>query len=251
MACQVGADKLDAYLDGELSGVEEVRLREHLRGCGACSVDGLERLQLKRAIQAAGQRFRADAALRDRIHRSLVTRESRGRAWKWLPALAAATVAAGLVVGVLFVKRSQQRARDRYLLGELVDLHVATLASSNPVDVVSSDRHTVKPWFQGKIPFTFNLPELQGTPFVLVGGRVNYLNQAPGAELIFRVRQHQISVFVFQESARQGLATREMALTDLSFGIRSWSQGGLRYFVLGDASAQDLDQLGSLLRAAT
>jgi len=250
MACQVGADKLDAYLDGELSGVEEVRLREHLRGCGACSVDGLERLQLKRAIQAAGQRFRADAALRDGIHRSLVTRESRGRAWKWLPALAAATVAAGLVVGVLFVKRSQQRARDRYLLGELVDLHVATLASSNPVDVVSSDRHTVKPWFQGKIPFTFNLPELQGTPFVLVGGRVNYLNQAPGAELIFRVRQHQISVFVFQESARQGLATREMALTDLSFGIRSWSQGGLRYFVLGDASAQDLDQLGSLLRAA-
>ena len=250
MACQVGADKLDAYLDGELSGAEEAMLREHLRGCGACSVDGLERLQLKRAIQAAGQRFRADAALRDGIHRSLVTRESRGRAWKWLPALAAATVAAGLVVGVLFVKRSQQRARDRYLLGELVDLHVATLASSNPVDVVSSDRHTVKPWFQGKIPFTFNLPELQGTPFVLVGGRVNYLNQAPGAELIFRVRQHQISVFVFQESARQGLATREMALTDLSFGIRSWSQGGLRYFVLGDASAQDLDQLGSLLRAA-
>jgi anti-sigma factor RsiW len=251
MACRVGADKLDAYLDGELRGAEEAQLREHLRGCGACSVDGLERLQLKRAIQAAGQRFQPDAALRDRIQQSLVTTGSKRRTWKWLPALAVATAAAVLVVGVLFVRRSQQRAWDRYLLGELVDQHVTTLASSNPVDVVSSDRHTVKPWFEGKIPFTFNLPELPGTSFVLVGGRVNYLNQAPGAELIFRVRQHQISVFIFQESAIQGLATGETAFSDLSFGIRSWSRGGLRYFVVGDASAQDLDQLSSLLRAAT
>ena len=64
-------------------------------------------------------------------------------------------------------------------MSELVDLHVATLASSNPIDVVSSDRHTVKPWFEGKIPFTFNLPELQNSPFTLVGGRVSYLNQSP------------------------------------------------------------------------
>jgi anti-sigma factor RsiW len=251
MACQVGADKLDAYLDGELSAAEEAKLREHLRGCAACSADGLERLQLKRAIQAAGQRFRPDAALRHRIHKSLVPTGSTWRSRKWLPALAVAAAAAVLALGVLFVNRSQQRAGDRYLLGELVDLHVTTLASSNPVDVLSSDRHTVKPWFEGKIPFTFNLPELQGTPFVLLGGRVNYLHQAPGAELIFRVRQHQISVFIFQESAIKGLATRETAFSDLSFGVRSWSRGGLHYFVLGDASAPDLDQLSRLLRAAT
>ena len=250
MACRVGVDKLDAYLDGELSAAEEAELREHLRGCAACSLDGLERLQLKRAIHAAGQRFWPDLALRDRIQESLVPTRSRGRSRKWLPALAVAT-AAVLVVGVLFVKRSQPRVRDRYLLSELVDLHVTTLASSNPVDVLSSDRHTVKPWFEGKLPFTFNLPELQGTPFVLLGGRVNYLQQAPGAELIFRVRQHQISVFIFQESAVKGLATRETAFSDLSFGVRSWSRGGLQYFVLGDASAPDLDQLSNLLRAAT
>jgi anti-sigma factor RsiW len=124
---------------------------------------------------------------------------------------------------------------------------VATLASANPVDVVSTDRHTVKPWFEGKIPFTFNLPELQGSPFVLVGGRVSYLSQSPGAELIFRVRQHQISVFIFQE---RGPSDAHEARTALSFEVRSWRHNGLRYVVIGDASPQDLDRLSELLKAA-
>ena len=110
--------------------------------------------------------------------------------------LAATAAAVLLVVAVLVTVK---RNGEQQLMSELVDQHVATLASPNPVDVVSTDRHTVKPWFAGKIPFTFNLPELQDSPFVLVGGRVSYLNQSPGAELIFRVRQHQISVFIFQE----------------------------------------------------
>jgi anti-sigma factor RsiW len=135
-------------------------------------------------------------------------------------------------------------------MSELVDQHVATMASSNPVDVVSSDRHTVKPWFAGKIPFTFNLPELQGSPFVLVGGRVSYLAQSPGAELIFRVRQHQISVFIFQAKELTGGSGNEAARSALSFEVRSWQHNGLRYFVIGDASAQDLDKLGELIKAA-
>ena len=134
-------------------------------------------------------------------------------------------------------------------MSELADLHVATLASSNPVDVVSTDRHTVKPWFAGRIPFTFNLPELQGSPFVLVGGRVSYLEQSPGAELIYRVRLHQISVFIFQEKDLRN-AGRNEVLTARSFGVRSWSHNGLRYFVIGDASPQDLDKLSELLKAA-
>jgi len=134
------------------------------------------------------------------------------------------------------------------LLSELADLHVATLASSNPVDVVSTDRHTVKPWFAGKIPFTFNLPELQDSAFTLVGGKVSYLNQSPGAELIFRVRQHQISVFIFQEQVL-GNVRPEDAVTALSFNVRSWSHNGLRYFVIGDASPEDLDKLSGLIKA--
>jgi len=90
---------------------------------------------------------------------------------------------------------------------------------------------------------------LQDSPFVLVGGRVTYLNQSPGAELIFRVRQHQISVFIFQEKDLRNIGGNA-ALTANSFGVRSWSHNGLRYFVIGDASAQDLDKLSELLQAA-
>jgi anti-sigma factor RsiW len=248
MACELWVGKLDAYLDGELLSAEEVAVREHLRSCAGCAADGLERLQMKRAIQAAGQRFVPDPAFRARMQKGFAVSQPSRLNFRWFPALAA--VAAIVIVGVLLVAQNRVRAHDRDLVSELADLHVATLASSNPVDVVSTDRHTVKPWFAGKIPFTFNLPELQGTPFVLVGGRISYLNQSSGAELIFRTRQHQISVFIFQERALGQTITTEKAQTALSFNIRSWNRNGLSYFLIGDASSEDLDKLSDLLKAS-
>jgi anti-sigma factor RsiW len=107
----------------------------------------------------------------------------------------------------------------------------------------------VKPWFQGKIPFTFNLPELQNSEFTLVGGRVAYLGQAPGAELIYQIRKHQISVFIFQDHAvGQALGLTSQPQKELSFNIESWSQDGLRYFLIGDASGDDIRQLADLLK---
>jgi anti-sigma factor RsiW len=123
------------------------------------------------------------------------------------------------------------------------------MASANPVDVISTDRHTVKPWFQGKLPFTFNLPELQNSPFKLVGGRVAYFKHSAGAQLLFELRNHQMSVFILQDQAGmipfETGATREMA-----FNVETWSEGGLRYVVLGDANASDIHELSELLRAA-
>jgi anti-sigma factor RsiW len=249
MACQLWSEKVDTYLDGELSADEERALREHLHGCAACSSDGLARLQAKRALQSAGHRFVPDSAFRARVQRSLRASRSARSRWQWLPALAIGAALALLVFGSLTISRD--RSREQHLIGELADLHVSTLASSSPVDVVSTDRHTVKPWFEGRIPFTFNLPELEGSPFVLVGGRVSYLNQSPGAELIFRLRQHQISVFIFQERVAEGIHAKETASTELSFGIRSWTRRGLRYFVIGDASSEDLDKLSDLLKSST
>jgi anti-sigma factor RsiW len=154
-----------------------------------------------------------------------------------------------LTASIFLLTLQHNRTSQQQLISELVDQHVAILASANPVDVVSTDRHTVKPWFAGKIPFTFNLPELQGSPFVLVGGRVSYLSQSPGAELIFRVRQHQISVFIFQDQPGSS-RTNESVRTALSFQVRTWSLNGLQYFVIGDASPQDLDNLSTLIKNA-
>ena len=111
-------------------------------------------------------------------------------------------------------------------------------------------RSTVKPWFAGKIPFTFNLPDLQGTDFTLLGGRVTYLEQMPGAHLIYRVRQHQISVFIFQQRAGQTAISSSSPVSRLSFTMESWTKNGLRYFVVSDVGAQDIERLSKLLRAA-
>jgi anti-sigma factor RsiW len=127
---------------------------------------------------------------------------------------------------------------------------VTTLASANPVDVISTDRHNVKPWFAGKIPFTFDLPELQGTGFELVGGRVGYIEQSPGAQLLYRIRKHQVSVFIFQSrSLPQNVAFAEDRTTDArSFHLESWQRNGLQYFVIGDVAQEDIHSLASLFK---
>jgi anti-sigma factor RsiW len=247
MESQHWTEKLDLYLDGELPPDEERALREHLRECPACAADALDRMQMKRAVHAAGVRFQPDAAFRARVQQRVSVRKTARAGWQWAVGLGA--VAAVLLLAILpWTLQYREHVREQGLVGELVDQHVATLASANPVDVVSTDRHTVKPWFEGKVPFTFDLPELQGTPFVLVGGRVTYIHQAPGAELIFRLRQHQISVFIVQENATDGCAATP-ARADLSFHVRSWERDGLCYFAVGDVGADDLNQLAGLLNA--
>jgi anti-sigma factor RsiW len=148
----------------------------------------------------------------------------------------------------LYVTR--ENARRQRVYSELADLHVTTLASATPVDVVSSDRHTVKPWFEGRIPFSFNLPDLNGSGFTLVGGRITYFAQTPGAHLIFRLRNHEISVFIFQDRGLESANLSSGVIHALSFTVDNWAQNGLRYFVVGDVSSDDIAALSRLLRGA-
>jgi anti-sigma factor RsiW len=165
------------------------------------------------------------------------------------PAVFALSAAALVLVAALAAVHLQDRDRERRVVSELVDLHVATLASSNPVDVVSTDRHTVKPWFEGKLPFTFDLPDLQGSPFTLIGGRTAYLNQSAGAELIFRVRQHNLSVFIFQERALGSACAGTAETSELNFHLERWSRNGLCYFVVGDVNHDELEKLATLMKS--
>jgi anti-sigma factor RsiW len=249
MICDAWTEKLDAYLDGELASPDAKAFSDHLRGCSGCAAESLSRVQQKRAVQAAGARYTPDPAFRARIQQKIAARPPARRFRLWLPALATAMVM--VIAGAALLTLNRSRSSQQQVLSELADLHIATLASANPVDVVSSDRHTVKPWFAGKIPFTFNVPELQDSPFVLVGARVSYLHQSPGAELIFRLRLHQISVFIFQERALGAVQITDSIQSAQSFNVRTWSHNGLRYFVISDVGAQDLDKLSELMKAAS
>src|ERR1700691_1964378 len=245
MVCESWKAKLDTYLDGEVPEGEMHSFDAHVRSCPSCSVDALTRVQMKRAIQAAGKRYTPGAEFRKRMQQKIAAKPQRSFGLGWTLAAAAAVI---LVVGTLTSAYLGTRSGRDQVFSEIADLHVATLASSSPVDVVSTDRHTVKPWFQGKIPFAFSLPELQNSEFSLLGGRMTYLDQTPGAHLIYDVRKHHISVFVFQErslSLSLSLSARlngnSFSPKQLPFNTETWRQGGLRYFVIGDASAADID----------
>src|SRR2546427_9955116 len=247
MVCESWRAKLDNYLDGELPSEEMRAFGTNVQSCRFCATDALVRLQLKRSIRAAGKRFTPSAEFRRRVQQSIAAKPRRGIArFSWM--IATAMIGFLLVAGLAPTYLGRQRAGREQVYSELADLHVATLAGSSPVDVVSTDRHTVKPWFQGKIPFTFDLPELQNSEFSLLGGRITYLGQTPGAHLIYDVRKHKISVFIFQEGSLRGRWDEESPVTkELSFNMETWSQGSLRYCILVDEFTVDIINLAELL----
>jgi|SRR5271165_1371677 len=247
MVCESWKEKLDTYLDGELSESEMRTFDAHVRSCPSCSADALARTQMKRAVQIAGKRFTPSPDFRKRVQQSVAPKPRRSFKFGW--ALAAAFVVI-LVIGLPALNYLRTQSARNHVFSEIADLHVTTLASSSPVDVVSTDRHTVKPWFQGRIPFAFNLPELQSSEFTLLGGSMTYLDQTPGAHLIYDVRKHHISVFIFPEAAmRARLDENSVSPKRLPFNLETWSQGGLRYFVVGDANAADIDSLARLFKS--
>ena len=250
MACEQWSGKLDAYLDGEL----ETSGGRCARGAFA----GLRGLCRRRAGTRADETFGASGrqallrraqSLRNKIAKSVAAKPRREAGWAWKILAVPALLLLILSVGVnLYVGREKTRRERVY--SELADLHVSALASATPVDVVSTDRHTVKPWFQGKIPFSFNLPELQGTEFTLLGGRVTYLAQTPGAHLIYQIRKHEVSVFIFQDRGDETASLASGPVHAVSFNVENWTQDGLRYFVVGDVGAEDIQALSKLLRDA-
>ncbi len=246
MVCNSWKAQIDRYLDGELPADKMRAFDGHLRTCPACAADALAHVQLKRSVQVAGRRFAPSADLRKRIQRTVSPRPQRNFSLAWACAIAVATI---LIAGTLaFTYANSHSSRD-HVYSEIADLHVAALASSSPVDVVSTDRHTVKPWFQGRIPFSFNLPELQNKEFTLIGGRISYLDQVPGAQLIYDVRKHHISVFIFQERfLPRDLNGGSLDPKKLPFNLETFSQAGLRYFVIGDTNPADLDTLAKLFQ---
>jgi anti-sigma factor RsiW len=210
---------------------EQVALQElddaahaHVRDCALCANALLEELELKRAIGAAGRAFRAPETLRLRLRRRQM------RLW---PALAAAALLA-LVVSAFFLAPRRDR--------ELVDLHVTMLASANPVDVISTDRHTVKPWFEGRLPYSFPIPELTNTPFRLLGGRVVYWRQQPAAYLLLSKGAHRVSLFVLRSETVP-------RVIDDGFRTRLWREGGLVYVVVSDLTEEDLRALETAFTA--
>jgi anti-sigma factor RsiW len=249
MTCDQLRQKLDAFVDDNVEGEELASVHEHCQSCSSCAAEALARMQIKRATKAAASRYAPTPAFRLRVENAI--QKKRAPLWSlwWVPAFGALATAILLITvsGALWLRHSLRQQAD----AELVDLHISVLASANPVDVVSTDRHTVKPWFQGKLPFTFNLPELENTPFRLIGGKLQYLGHNPSAHLLFDLRKHEISVFITQLNRSSMLRDAGLVSSrENGFNIESWQQNGLHYFIVSDAGSDDVHALASMFRAA-
>ena len=246
MDCDQNPVALGAYLDDELPPNDAEILRAHIGCCPKCAAEIADLVRLKRVLHTARGHFTPTAEFRRAIEQQIRRPHTRSRRRQLIPAFVLA--AAVLLIAIA----STQFLHRRDDFAEIVDLHVNALASANPVDVVSTDRHTVKPWFQGKIPFSFNVPEFAGSEFTLLGGRVVYFQQRPGAQLIVAVRQHKISVLIFQDAPEldQAFEFQTGAKHRKNFNIETWQSQGLRFFVVGDADASAIGKLSQSLKSA-
>lgn len=246
MPCDPNPATLGAYLDGELPSEEVADLRNHVATCPHCSVQLADLARMQRSMRAARHQFVPTPEFRGKIQQQIAAPKRRNWSSAWLPA----AIALAAMLLIAFVWIGDSRRSDAF--SEVADLHVSALASSNPVDVVSTDRHTVKPWYAGKIPFSFNLPDLGGTDYSLVGGRLVYFHQQPGAQLIVGLRQHRISVLIFQDSPELAHAFSGFRSVQHrnSFAMDTWTSQGLRFVVISDADPAAIANLSRLFQQA-
>jgi anti-sigma factor RsiW len=250
MSEHLASATLSVMADGELTPEQMAGVNAHLAGCPACTADALAQMMLKSATARAGHRYAVPVGLRERVLAGAASaapsRPTAGvkgsRRWPMgMVGWAAAAAVLLVSVSLLLVQRNATaRVESAALAAEVFDQHVATLAANQEPQVVSSDRHTVKPWFQGKLPFSFNLPEGLAADTALDGANLTYLDDRPVAQLLYHVGQHRVSVFL---RAGQG---RDYATERAGFHVIAFSRGELEGVAVSDV---DPARLAGLVKA--
>ncbi|WP_263354730.1 anti-sigma factor family protein [Acidicapsa acidisoli] len=243
-------DTLNAFIDGELPAGEQQEAKQHLNDCHSCALQVLSATQLKAATAHAGHRFSPTAESLARLTQKLQSQRQTkkiGRIYPIRPtAWAALAAAILLVVSILGLR---QIHRTNGLAAELLDQHLATLGSGTTPQVISTDRHTVKPWFQGRLPFSFNLPDAAALPpdTTLIGADLTYFNGQPAALLLFTIHKHQVSIFLTQRANGPVTVLRS---TQAGFTIDSANTQDLCILAVSDVNPAELELLvASLVRA--
>jgi anti-sigma factor RsiW len=253
MNCTRLRQMLDAWLDGEVDRATADEVTQHLAGCTACAAIRNERDALGKRVRAGAPRYSAPAEFRNDLRRALAANAPRDaiasrarRTLTWLQAGAiAACVAVVSALGGYWLARPQP---DNPLREQVVASHVASLgASRRLVDVASDDRHTVKPWFQGRVDFSPPVRDLSKAGFTLLGARLDHIGDRQASAIVYRIRNHPVNLFTWRAT---GSEPEAVALTTArGFGVATWSDGGLRYAAVSDVDARDLARFAQLIRA--
>ena len=252
MTCESARPLLDAHVDRELDVATDREVTGHLSECERCAREVESIRALKKAL-GEGQRARAPQELRRRIVNALgssgMADQARvTRTVGWLPRSSAIAIPAAIaaVLALLLVPRMFRVDQSDFLLREVVAAHVRSTQVDHLTDVASSDRHTVKPWFAGKIDFSPPVTDFQAKTFKLVGGRVDYLDDRPVAALVYQHGPHVINVFVWPSDASE----RGPSLTTRGgYNIDHFRHAGMNYWIVSDMGVDEMEKLAALLRS--
>jgi anti-sigma factor RsiW len=247
--CRDVRNLLNAYSDGELDLVRHLQAEHHLAECTACAEHEQSLRLLRDAVASAAPYHRAPESLRARVLDGPVPPAPAERP-RLIPYAAAGlgVAAAVLLMAGLVVIRPPASADDR-VMDQLLASHVRSLQVDHLTDVASSDRHTVKPWFRGKLDFAPQVADLSADGFPLTGGRLDYVADRPVAALVYMRRQHVINLFTWPEPGDDAGPTRSGERQ--GFHVRSWRQGGMAYRAVSDLNDEELDEFVGRIRQVT
>ncbi|HKO71420.1 MAG TPA: anti-sigma factor [Bradyrhizobium sp.] len=246
MTCDDAEVLLHALIDGELDAGHAREVEDHIATCPRCGQRLAAYREMSKAITAADLSYTAPASLRRRIEATLpeMHKPSRRAVLRGfaMGSAVSAIAASGIVAIVL---RSDDEAR---MKSEIVSAHLRSLQAGHLTDVLSTDQHTVKPWFNGKLDVAPPVVDLTAQGYTLIGGRLDYVDARAVGAIVYRRRLHVINLFVTQTASTEHRPARTE--TFQGFNIRTWSDGGLNYWAVSDLAADELAEFGDKFQAA-
>ena len=234
MSCELVERDLDAYLDRELDAAAAIAVREHVGTCVACRRQLARRETWAKLIRSAPY-YSAPDRLRARVLVQSSRSYSLRRGLSW-----AAAAVLILSFGVGLNQWRSAANRGGAIADEVVNSHVRSLMANHLLDVQSTDLHTVKPWFLGRLDFSPPVVDLDSNGFPLVGGRLDYVGGRPVAALVYQRQKHAINVFVSPES--DDPSTRDLVLNVRGFNLRHWTRNGMAFWAVSDLNGVELTE---------
>ncbi len=247
MSCEQTRLILHAYFDSELDAVRAAEFEGHLQDCAECMAALETQKLLRDAIHRSGLYERAPVSLRRAVRSQfLAGRESittaRFWSWRWLSAATAVAIVALAAWFVVSARRGLPQ--ESALAMEIVDAHLRSLQAGHLTDVASTDQHTVKPWFDGKVDFAPPVRDFSDQGFPLLGGRLDVLGGRAAAVLVYGRRKHYVNVFL-QPTNEKDLAPKSGSLRGYAWS--HWCKSSMDYWIVSDTSPADLEALRQLL----
>jgi anti-sigma factor (TIGR02949 family) len=247
------AAQVAAYLDEELTASDARDLEAHLARCPDCARLRDDSLALRAALKAQLPTFEAPQALRQHVRAALraaappVAPRRFGEWVRWRPLALAASVA---LVAVGGWRLGVHRAAGEALADEVLASHIRSLMPGHLTDVPSSDQHTVKPWFNGRVDFSPPVYDFSTLGYPLLGGRLDYLDGHPAAVLVYGRRQHVINVFLWPPPASRGSTAGPATVNRQGYHLLHWTTRDYAYWVVSDLGLGELREFSGLLQRA-